>query len=101
MNYEGSKITPKLVRDENSVIEFTEPVESRLEQMGTPMHYCQSEMPVQLQDRPVQMLFLARMNGKRSMKEIRLPTPAADRVKPERQPNGDGEKVFSEVYVYL
>jgi hypothetical protein len=101
MNYEGSKITPKLVRDENSVIEFTDPVESRLEQMGTPMHYCQSELPVPLQDRPTQMLFLARMNGKRSMKEIRLPTPSADRVKPERQVVGEEEKVFSEVYVYL
>jgi hypothetical protein len=68
--------------------------------VGTAIQFCQSETPVPLQDRPTQVLFLARMNGKRSMKEIRLPTPAADRVKPERIP-GEGEKIYSEVYVYL
>jgi hypothetical protein len=101
VNYDNSKVTPKQVRDENNLIEFTEPVESRLEQVGTAIQYCQSETPVPLQDRPTQVLFLARMNGKRSMKEIRLPIPAADRVKPERTPGVDGEKIYSEVYVYL
>ena len=101
VNYEGSKVSPKLVRDDNSLINFTEPVETRLEQVGTTIQYCQSETPVPLQDRPTQVLFLARMNGKRSMKEIRLPTPAADRVKPERTPDAEDEKIFSEVYVYL
>jgi hypothetical protein len=100
VNYEGSKVIPKHVRDENSVISFTEPVESRLDQVGTVMQYCQSETPVLLQDRPNQVFFLARMNGKRNMKEIRLPTPAADMVKPERQP-GKEEKIISEVYVYI
>jgi hypothetical protein len=101
VNYDNSKVTPKQVRDENNVIEFTDPVESRLEQVGTSIQFCQSETPIQLQDRPKQVLFLARMNGKRSMKEIRLPTPAADRVKPERLPGVEGEKIYSEVYVYL
>lgn len=101
VNYDNSKITPKQVRDENNVIAFTEPMESRLAQVGTPIQYCQSETPVELQDRPQQVLFLARMNGKRSMKEIRLPTPAADMVKPERLPGAAEEKIISEVYVYL
>jgi len=45
-------------------------------------------------------LYLERMNGKRSMKEIRLPTPGPDMVKPVK--DGDGAyKLYSDVFVYL
>lgn len=101
VNYENSKVTPKQVRDENNVLVFTDPVESRLEQVGTAMQYCQSETAIPLRDRPDQVLFLSRMNGKRPMKEVRLPTPDADRVKPERYPDMEEERILSEIYVYL
>jgi hypothetical protein len=102
LNYENSKVTPKQVRDENSVIAFSDPVESRLEQLGTAMHYCQSEVPVPLKDRPQQVLYVARLNGKRNMKEIRLPTPSGhEMVRPERVPGQKEEAIYSEVYVYL
>ncbi len=102
LNYENSKVTPKLVRDESNLVAFSEPVESQLGQVGTEMHYCESESPIKLKDRPNQVLFVARMNGKRNMKEIRLPTPSGmEMVKPERQPDGKDEKIVSELYVYL
>ena len=102
VNYENSKVTPKHIRDDNSQLVFTEPVASILEQVGTEMRYCQSETPVPLKDRPEQVLFVARMNGKRNMKEIRLPTPSGNEmVKPEKSPGDNEERIFSEVYVYL
>lgn len=102
LNYENSKVTPREVRDENNLITFTEPVESRLLNTGTAMHYCESEIPVPLKDRAQQMLFVSRMNGKRNMKEIRIPTPSGhEMVKPERRPGEVQERIVSEVIVYL
>lgn len=102
VNYENSKVSPKHVRDENNHIVFSEPVESRLEQVGTEMSYCQSETPVPLKDRPQEVLFVSRMNGKRDMKELRLPTPSGtELVRPERVPGEKEERIYSEVYVYL
>jgi hypothetical protein len=101
LNYENSKVFPKIVRDENSLIEFSDPVESILEQVGTSMRYCQSTIPVALKEKANQVLFVARMNGKRPMKELRLPTPSgAELVRPERQADNT-EKIFSLVYVHL
>jgi hypothetical protein len=102
VNYENSKVTPKEIRDDSGHLSFTHPVESHLEQVGTEMRYCQSETAVPLKDRPEQVLFVSRMNGKRNMKEIRLPTPSGSAmVKPERAPGETEERIFSEVYVYL
>jgi hypothetical protein len=102
VNYENSKVTPKEIRDENHSIEFSEPVDGILEQVGTEVKFCQSETPIPLKDRPQQILFVSRMNGKRPMKEIRIPTPSGtEMVKPERQPGEAEDKIFSEVYVYL
>jgi hypothetical protein len=102
LNYDNSKVTAKHIRDENGNIEFSDPVESKLEQVGSEMHYCESQVPVALKDRPQQILFVSRMNGKRNMKEIRLPTPSGNEmVKPERGRNGEEQRIFSEVYVYL
>lgn len=101
MNYDNSKVTPKLIRDENNQLSFTEPIQSHLEQIGTAMSYCESEKPIPLKDRPQHILFLSRMNGKRSMKEIRLATPIPDKVKPELVDGTRTEKIVSEVYVYL
>ena len=101
MNYDNSKVTPKLIRDEGNQLSFTDPVEGRLEQIGTEMSFSQSEKPIPLKDRPQHVLFLSRMNGKRSMKEIRLATPVPDKVKPERVDGERTDRIISEVYVYL
>jgi hypothetical protein len=101
MNYNGSKITAKEVRDENGKLSFTAPVDGQLEQFGTMMQYSESTTPIALKEKPEHVLYLSRMNGKRSMKEIRLPTASSNMVKPERVNDDLSDRIFSEIYVYL
>jgi|GEM_PF-2047807 hypothetical protein len=100
LNYANSVVSPLSIRDENNGLKFTSPSESMLEQLGTRTIVSESTEPIALKDRPVHVLYLERMNGKRSMKEIRLPTPGPDMVKPVK--DGDGAyKLYSDVFVYL
>lgn len=100
MNYANSVVSPLSIRDENNGLSFTEPAEGILEQLGTRTIVSESKEPIALKDRPVHVLFLERMNGKRSMKEIRLPTPGPDMVKPVKFAD-KGYKLYSDVFVYL
>lgn len=100
MNYKNSNVAPSSIRDENNDLEFSEPMEGILERIGTPTVISESLQAIPLKEIPAHILFLERVNGKRSMKEMRLPTPSPDMVKPERAA-GDDYKIYSDVFVYL
>jgi hypothetical protein len=100
MNYKNSTVSPLRIRDDLENVSFSEPEEGILETLGTPTIICESESPIAFKERSEYVLFLERVNGKRSMKEIRLPTPAPDMVKPVFTPE-KGYRIYSDVFVYL
>lgn len=99
MNHKNSKVSPVKVRDENEALAFTAPKDSILEHYGTPTVIFESEAPIILKDRPEHVMWVERMNGKRPMKALRLPTPGMDMVKPIH--TDKGTKIYSDVFVYL
>ena len=59
----------------------------------------ESDKAIPLRDRPEYVLFLERVIGKRAMKDLRLPVPNVDLIKPLKK---DGEtRIYSDVYVYI
>lgn len=99
LNYKNSKIGPGDIREEAELLEFTKPVEGMVESVGAKAFIAESLRPVELKERPEYTLYVGRVIGQRSMKEIRLPSPNADKVKPIR---ADGEeRIYSDIFVYL
>jgi hypothetical protein len=100
MNYKNSNVSPSLIKDEDEKLEFSSPRKGILERIGTPIVWSESLSPIELKEIPERVVLLERMNGKRNMKEIRLPTPSTDMVKPEKS-SLDGYKIYSDILVYL
>lgn len=100
MNYKNSNVSPSLIKDEDEKLEFSSPTPGILERIGTPIVWSESLHPIPLKEIPEQVVLLERMNGKRNMKEIRLPTPSTDMVKPEKSAQ-NGYKIYSDILVYL
>jgi hypothetical protein len=100
LNYTNSIVSPLSIRDERNDLSFTEPQSGILEQLGTPTMISESVQPIALKERPDHVLYLERANGKRSMKDVRLPTPGPDMVKPVKVAD-IGYKMYSDVFVYL
>ncbi|MEM0997914.1 MAG: hypothetical protein AAGN35_12565 [Bacteroidota bacterium] len=99
LNYKKSKIAPAGIREENESLEFTPPQEGFVESVGARAFISESTIPLELKDRPQYTLYLDRILGQRNMKEMRLPLPNADMVKPVR--SASGEKIYSDIFVYL
>jgi len=101
INHKQSRISAKVVKEEYERLVFSEPESVRLENVGTPAMCSISDRPIALSERPQFNLLLERSIGKRPIKEIKLPIPGTDVIKPIRSAS-DGElKVFSDIYVYL
>jgi hypothetical protein len=99
LNYKNSKVAPAAIREENEELEFTPPREGILDSVGAKAFISESTVPLELKDRPQFTLYLERVLGQRSMKDMRLPLPSADKVKPVRTEGK--EKIYSDVFVYL
>ncbi len=99
MNHKGSRVQPKMIKEEFERLSFGSPQEGKLENLGTRAVVSISDQPIALRDRPEYVLFLERVIGKRAMKDLRLPVPNVDLIKPLKK---DGEmRIYSDVYVYL
>ena len=99
MNHKGSRVSPKSIREEYERLKFSPPEDGQLENLGTKAQIAVSDTPIPLRDRPEYVLFLERMIGKRAMKDLRLPVPNVDLIKPLKR-NGE-TRIYSDVYVYL
>jgi hypothetical protein len=100
MNHKQSRVKPTQIREENELLRFSQPEATKLENLGTPALLAVSENPIALAERPKFNLLLERKVGKRPMKDIKLPVPSIDIVRPMRAENNQ-IKVYSDVYVYL
>lgn len=99
MNHKSSRVKPKMVKEENEMLSFTDPINTRLENLGSHVMLSESNTAIKLRERPEYILLLERRIGKRNMKDLRLPVPSVDLIKPMKV---DGEtKIYSDVYVYL
>lgn len=101
MNHKQSRVKPVLIKEENEMLAFSEPEAVKLENLGTPALLAVSETPIPLAERPQFNLLLERQVGKRPMKDIKLPVPSTDIVRPLRSKDSNEIKVYSDVYVYL
>lgn len=100
MNHKSSRVKPNLIKEENEQLSFSKPIDGRLEQIGSPVMVSTSDTAIQLRERPQYILLLERRIGKRVMKDLRLPVPGVDLIKPMSDENGQ-MKIYSDVYVYL
>lgn len=99
MNHKGSRVKPKVIKEEFQRLTFSEPTDGQLENLGTKAIIAESDKAIPLRDRPEYVLFLERVIGKRAMKDLRLPVPNVDLIKPLKK---DGEtRIYSDVYVYI
>lgn len=100
MNHKQSRVKPIMIKEENEQLTFSEPEAVKLQNLGTPALLAVSDTPIPLAERPQFNLLLERKVGKRPMKEIKLPVPSVDLVRPMK--GSDNQmKVYSDVYVYL
>ena len=100
MNHKQSRVKPTLIKEENELLSFSEPEAVKLENLGTPALLAISDTPIALSERPQFNLLLERQVGKRPMKDIKLPVPSTDVVRPMKFKD-DQIRVYSDVYVYL
>ena len=86
--------------EEYDRIKFTEPEAGILDNLGTRAMISVSEHPVPLRNKPDYVINLERAIGKRNFRELRLPYPNVDLIKPIK--NDEGEtKIYSDILVYL
>lgn len=99
MNHKGSRVAPVKVKEENGLVEFEDPYQGRLDSLGNPAKIVISSQPISLRERPEYMLWLERTIGKKQMKDLRLPVPGVDLIKPIAR--GGETRIYSDAYVYL
>lgn len=99
MNHKSSRVKPKMIKEENELLSFSDPVDGRLDMLGSKVMLSVSDAPIKLKERPEYIMLLERVIGKRNMKDLRLPVPSVDLIKPIKE-NGQ-VKIYSDVYVYL
>lgn len=101
MKHKQSRVSATVIKEENERLVFSEPESVRLESVGTPAMCSISDRPIALSERPQYNLLLERAIGKRTIKEIKLPVPSIDLIKPIRSAPDGEVKVYSDIYVYL
>ncbi|MCB9233182.1 MAG: hypothetical protein H6581_16115 [Bacteroidia bacterium] len=99
LNYPDSIAKPLSILDERKRVDFGDPTEIQLQQTGEPAIMIESKHQIKLEEKPDNYFFLQRRSGNRTLKEIRLPSPSPDMVKPIK--DNDELKIYSDIFVYL
>lgn len=99
LNYPDSMAKPVSIQDERDEISFGDPSQVLLQNTGEPAILIESKDKIKLEEKPDNYFFLQRKSGNRTLKEIRLPSPSPDMVKPIKEENE--YKIYSDIFVYL
>lgn len=99
MNYPDSNTIPLNILDERDGVEFSDPEKGMVANTGDSAVVIKSESPIHLMEKPNYLFYLQRRSGNRILKDVRLPSPRPDIVKPTKE--NDTFKIYSDIFVYL